>query len=388
MTERFVCLALLAVSVSACGGSGTHGTPRPATDSSPGPVRSGNAIRFEPSSPQLERIRVVSVSTATLSVDEFEFPGKVEAVPTRLAKLALPLPGRVRQVTVTVGDHVRKGQSVVTIETPESSTLQSALRQAQADVKHRQAAVAKADADLGRARDLLENRAIAQKDVLAARTAVAEADAALEQAHATQDDVTRRLQLLGVDVERPGGLATIRSPTDGEVIELTIAPGEYRSDTAPPVMTVADLSRVWVSAAVPESKLGNVQTGQRVTITISAYPDQSFEGRVARVAGALDPETRTGKVIAELENPRRLLRPEMFARVRYMGPARAVVTVPAGAIVSDERRTSVFIERARGEFERRDVSLGPRHGDTIVVTTGLASGDRVVVDGTMLLMGQ
>ena len=184
------------------------------------------------------------------------------------------------------------------------------------------------------------------------------------------------------------GLATIRSPTDGEVIELTIAPGEYRSDTAPPVMTVADLSRVWVSAAVPESKLGNVQTCQRVTITISAYPDQSFEGRVARVAGALDPETRTGKVIAELENPRRLLRPEMFARVRYMGPARAVVTVPAGAIVSDERRTSVFIERARGEFERRDVSLGPRHGDTIVVTTGLASGDRVVVDGTMLLMGQ
>jgi cobalt-zinc-cadmium efflux system membrane fusion protein len=92
--------------------------------------------------------------------------------------------------------------------------------------------------------------------------------------------------------------------------------------------------------------------------------------------------------MAELDNRRRLLKPGMFARVRYAGPARPVVTVPAGAIVQDERRTSVFVERTRGEFERRDVSLGPRHTDAVVVTSGLANGDRVVVDGTMLLMGQ
>jgi membrane fusion protein, heavy metal efflux system len=109
---------------------------------------------------------------------------------------------------------------------------------------------------------------------------------------------------------------------------------------------------------------------------------------VARVAAALDPETRTGRAIAELENPRRLLHPQMFARVRFAGPARNVVTVPVGAVVQDERRTSVFVERARGQFERCDVSLGPRHADTVVVTSGLAAGDRVVVDGTMLLMGQ
>ena len=78
----------------------------------------------------------------------------------------------------------------------------------------------------------------------------------------------------------------------------------------------------------------------------------------------------------------------MFARVRYAGPARPVVTVPVGAVVQDERRTTVFVERARGQFERRDVSLGPRHGDAVVVASGLAAGDRVVVDGTMLLMGQ
>ena len=123
-------------------------------------------------------------------------------------------------------------------------------------------------------------------------------------------------------------------------------------------------------------------------IAVAAYPDEPFEGRIARVASALDPETRSVRVIAELDNRRRLLKPEMFARVRYTGPARPVVTVPAGAIVQDERRTSVFVERARGEFERRDVSLGPRRNDAVVVLNGVASGDRVVVDGTMLLMGQ
>ena len=255
-------------------------------------------------------------------------------------------------------------------------------------MKYRQAAVARAEADLSRARDLLTNRAIAQKDVISAEASLAEVTAAFEQARATEDDVTRRLRLLGIDIERPNGLVSIRSPMDGEIIDLAVAPGEYRGDTTSPVMTVADLLRLWVVGSVPENGLGHVQIGQRVTITLSAYPDQPFEGRVAHVGGSLDPETRTGKVVAELDNPRRLLHPEMFARVRYAGPARPVVTVPPGAVVQDERRTTVYVERVPGQFERREISLGPRHDDAVVVSNGLVAGDRVVVDGTMLLIGQ
>jgi cobalt-zinc-cadmium efflux system membrane fusion protein len=386
-TRGLIALGLLALSVASCNRSSERNATA-AAGTPAAPVREGTRVQFDASSPQLERIRVVPVTTATLAVDQFDLPGTVEAMPTRLAKLALPVSGRVRQVMVTLGDHVRNGQTLLTMDTPESSTLQSTLRQAQADVRHRQAAVAKAEADRARVRDLLENRAIAQKEVITAEASLAEATAALEQARATEDDVTRRLQLLGVDVRQSGGLAALRSPMDGEVVELAVAPGEYRSDTAAPVMTVADLSRIWVVASVPERELGRVQTGQQVRITVSAFVDQPFEGRVARVAAALDPETRTGRAIAELENPRRLLHPQMFARVRFAGPARNVVTVPVGAVVQDERRTSVFVERARGQFERCDVSLGPRHADTVVVTSGLAAGDRVVVDGTMLLMGQ
>jgi cobalt-zinc-cadmium efflux system membrane fusion protein len=377
-------LAVVLAAAPACTRSGNQADATATTR----PTRSGNVIRFDAASPQLERIQVASATDAVLPVDEFEVPGKVEAVPTRLARLALPVPGRVREVRVTLGERVREGQVLLTIETPDVSELQSAARQAQADVRQREAALAKADADASRVRDLLANRAIAQKEVLVVETDLAVATAALEQARATQDDVARRLRLFGVNAEQRDALASVRSPIGGDVVDIAVAPGEYRSDTAAPAVAVADLSRVWIVASVPEASIARIQPGQSVIIAIAAYPDESFEGRIARVASGIDPETRSVRVIAELDNRRRLLKPEMFARVRYTGPARPVVTVPAGAIVQDERRTSVFVERARGEFERRDVSLGPRRNDAVVVLDGVASGDRVVVDGTMLLMGQ
>jgi cobalt-zinc-cadmium efflux system membrane fusion protein len=352
------------------------------------PTRTDNVVRFDPASPQLERLRVAAVIEAVLPVDELDVPGKIEAVPARLARLALPAPGRVRSVGATIGDRVRQGQILLTLETAEVSQLQSAWRQAQADVRQREAALAKANADVSRARDLLANRAIAQKDVLVAETDLAVATAALEQARATEDDVARRLAFFGVNAEQRDALATVRSPIAGDVVEVAIAPGDYRTDTAAPVITVADLAHVWVTASVPESALAQIQTGQRVTVIVTAYPDRPFEGRVARVADTLDPDTRTVRMIVELDNAKRLLKPEMFARVRYAGPARRVVTVPAGAIVQDERRPTVFVERAPGEFERKEVSLGPRRGDTVVVASGLRGGDRVVFDGTMLLMAQ
>ena len=215
---------------------------------------------------------------ATLPVDEFDIPGKVEPVPKGLARLAVPVPGRVREVTVTLGDRVRDGQVLLTLETPDISELQSAWRQARADVKQREAAVAKADADVSRVRDLLANRAIAQKEVLVAETELAVATASLEQARAASDDVARRLRLFGVTGEQPEALASVRSPIAGEVVEIAAAPGEYRSDTASPAITVADLARVWIVASVPESVVARIQTGQAVTITVAAYPDETFEG--------------------------------------------------------------------------------------------------------------
>ena len=288
MKRSIVAGLAVSLALAACSQSGS---PNQA-DAASGPMRpsrSGNVVRFDPASLQLERIRVAPVTDAALPIDEFEVPGKVEAIPRSVARLAVPVPGRVRDVTVTLGDRVRAGQVVLTLETPDVSELQSAWRQARADVKQREAAVAKAEADVSRVRDLLANRAIAQKDVLVAETELAVAMAALEQARATHDDVSRRLRLFGVNADQAEALASVRSPINGEVVEIAVAPGEYRSDTTSTAVTVADLTRVWIVASVPESALARIQTGQPVTIDLAAYPDERFEGRVTRVAGLSTP---------------------------------------------------------------------------------------------------
>jgi len=125
--------------------------------------------------------------------------------------------------------------------------------------------------------------------------------------------------------------------------------------------------------------------GERVTITMVAYPGEEFEGRVARIADVLDPQTRTVKVYVEMANLRGRFRPEMFATIRHAGDSRPTPVVPVGAIVQEYGRPIVFLERAPGRFERREVALGARAGEFIPVVSGVRAGERIVVDGGVLL---
>ncbi len=119
---RWSIVAGLGVLLAGIGGCTRAGDPVDASSTATAkPTRSDNVIKFDPASPQLERIRVAPATAAVLPVDELEIPGKVEAIPARLARLALPAPGRVRQVAVTLGDRVQRGQVLLTVETAEIS---------------------------------------------------------------------------------------------------------------------------------------------------------------------------------------------------------------------------------------------------------------------------
>ena len=153
-------------------------------------------------------------------------------------------------------------------------------------------------------RDLLANRAIAQKEVLAAETELAVATAALEQARATQDDVARRLRLFGVNVEQREALATLRSPIDGEVVEIAVAPGEYRSDTAAPVIAVADLARVWVVAVGSRRARSHASRPASASRSrVAAYPDEPSRDASRASPARSIPRRAAAQVIAELDNP-------------------------------------------------------------------------------------
>ena len=383
--------ALAALSaLCACGRS-----EAPAASTPSGPrQQEQSVVTLPPDSPQLKQISVEPVQLADMPTDELVAPARVIPNPNRISRLLPQVQGRVTRVMAQLGDSVEQGQPLVELDSPDADAAISTFLQTQAAERQAEATLAKARADLARATDLYEYKAIAEKDLLSARNDLTQATEALETAHAARDQARRKLELLGLTPKAPRQPVFVRAPFSGKVIEVNVSPGEYRAaisfhtDTTAPLMTIADLSTVWVSAEVPEPSVRLIHVGELVSISFVSFPDESFSGKVTRIGDVLDPQTRTLKVLVELPNPQGRLRPEMFGSLRLLGPKRMVPVVPPGAIVQEYGQSLVFVERKPGQFERRQVSPGLRVGAAVAVLSGVQTGDRVITDGAVLLKGQ
>lgn len=344
-------------------------------------------VSIAPDSPMLTQIKREVVATRELPTDELIAPGRIEANPNRVSKVVLPVGGRITAVMVKTGDAVARNQALLTIQSPDADAAMSAWLSAQAGVRQARAALIKANADTQRTSDLFAHDAIAKKEVLSADSALAQAQAAVEQAEAAQQQAVRRLAGLGLTPGEARPEVVLRSPLAGKVLELSVVPGEFRNDISAPVMTIADLSTVWVTSQVPESYIRFVQPGERVEISLVAYPGEIFEGRVSRIADTLDPQTRTVKVQAELPNRTGRFRPEMYGSIHHVEGTARMTVIPHAAVLQDGARTAVFVEQTPGHFVERDVSLGKRAGELVRVVSGVQPGEIVAVDGVMLLKG-
>ena len=385
MTDRSLAGLMMLMLAAAAAGCSGHASTETATDTSP--TATATTVVLPAGSPMLRQIRRERIALKDLPTDEIVAPGKIETNPNRVSKVVLPVAGRVTAVLVKTGDAVARDQPLLTIQSPDADAAMSAFLSARANETQSEVALTKATADLDRERDLFDHAAVAKKEVQAAESALAQAQAALEQARAGREQSKRRLTVLGLSATGFDQQVVVRAPLSGKVLELSVVPGEFRNDTTAPLMTIADLSTVWVTSQVPESYIRFVQVGERVEIGLVAYPGEVFEGRVARVADTVDPQTRTVKVQAELDNREGRLRPEMFGNIHHIeGTARTPV-VPAGAVIHTGDQATLFVETAPGRFESRKVTLGPPAGDVVRVVAGVSPGDSVVVDGAMLLQG-
>jgi cobalt-zinc-cadmium efflux system membrane fusion protein len=339
-------------------------------------------------SPKLKEIHVTEVRTASVPFDEVTSPGKIETNPNLVSRVALPLAGRVSSVSVKLGDSVKRGQALLTLESPDADAGVAAYLQGQAAITQAKANLNKAQADYDRSTDLFEHNAVAKKDVLTAENALAQAKSALEQSEAALEQSDRKLRLLGLKPGTFGQKVTVTAPISGKILEMSVAPGEYRNDTNAPVMTIADLSTVWVSSDVPESAIRFIQPGERIDVVLTAYPGETFHGRVTRIADVVDPQTRAIKVRAEMDNASGKLRPEMYGTIRHTDSMKTMPVVPAGAVLQGDGKTSVWVERAPGRFQPVEVKIGERAGAVVPVLSGVAAGARIVADGAMLLRAQ
>lgn len=374
---------MTAIALLASCGQGEKASQKPAKPPSPA-NQPGQAI-IAADSPQLAQIRVEPVQMKMVPVDTVSSPGKVEANANRLAHVTLPLTGRVTAVYAKIGDFVRQGQPLLTVESADADSAVSTSLQAQASVTQSKSALAKAQLDLNRQKDLFDHGAVPEKEVLNGQAVVVQMQAGVEQAQAAAEQSRRRLQILGISPGSFGQRVTVNAPISGKVLEMSVANGEFRNDLSVPLMTIADLSAVWVTSDVPETAIRLVKAGEPARIQLSAYPGETFLGRVTLIGDVVDPQTRTVKVRAELPNAGGRLKPEMFGNIQLAEHTELRPTVPAAAIVATDGKAIVWREKSRGVFERVQVTLGTQMADRVAITSGLTAEDRVVVDGVMLL---
>ena len=335
-------------------------------------VHQGNRVIVPDKNPLAPRLQVEAVALTTVQ-RQVTAPASVEADPARYARILPPLSGRVLHLFVHPGDSVKEGQELLTLNAPD-------FVGAQADYSRARSILAQAEHALTRQQDLAGHGIVGQKDI---DQATADRDSALSDFNRAKD----RLRLLGMDPDKAelGAPLIVRSPLRGKVLEVTTAPGEFRNDPNAPLMTVADLSMVWVTASVQEKDIHYVHDGDPVAAAFAAYPDETFRGKVLFVADVLDPDTRTAKVRVAFDNEDGRLRPAMFATVVLKTWDTKELTVPTSALVMAGDRTTVFVEAGKNTFERRPVQTTEQQGDRTIIKSGLQVGERVLVrEGALL----
>lgn len=331
----------------------------------------GENIFIPEGSPYRERVKVAPVEAETMRATRV-LPANVEADATRTVNILPPVTGRVLELKVQLGDEVKRGQALAVIDSGD-------LAQAYADDDKARATLELTRLALERAKGLAQFGGGAKKELEQAQSDYAQAQAEFNRTQA-------RLKQIGASADlKTNRVLTMTSPMNGAITSVSTAPGAFLNDLTASIMTVDDLSHVWVTANVPEKDLSFVAKGQDVDVTLPAYPGEVFHGKVDIVSEVLEPDTRRNKVRIVFENPEGKLKPNMFATVTFLTPPAQKLVVPTSALLMNNDTTTVLVETAPWTFARRVVEPGPEQDDMAPIRQGLQAGERIVIRGGVLL---
>ncbi len=341
------------------------------------------ALRIEPMHRREFRAERVAEGRITLNED-------------RATPVFSPYNGRVVRALARMGDQVQAGDTLLEIETTDLAAAANDLLSAADNANKARATLDQARREEARQASLFAARAASQRDVEQARTAAATAGADLRSAEASLATARDKLRVLGRSPEqiarieetrRVDAVVPVVAPIGGIVTQRRVGPGQWLSTGASePVYTIADLSTMWLVAAVREMDAPLVRPGQPVKVSVGALPGRVFDARITAVGAGLDPVTRRMTVRAEVQDPERLLKPEMFATFHIaVGEASSGIAVPVNAVIHNGPEASVWVALPDNRFVLRRIQPGIRDGDVVEVTEGLEEGERVVTGGALFI---
>ena len=336
---------------------------------------------FRATAQQLKSLTVEPVGLHGFVSEELT-EGKIAVNGDRATLVFSPYSGRVTRVIAGLGDTVKAGAPLVSVEAAEFVQAQNDLTAAASQVKIARINETRKHALYEAKGGSLQDWQQAQADLTAAETAL--------------NSARNRLKILGKSDPEITALeashsmtstATIAAPISGVVVDRQVGPGQFlQAGGATPVFTIADPSSVWLLANVREADAGLVHLGQPVDVHVLAYPKRIFRARVSYVAALVDPVTHRLPVRAVIDNLDGALKPEMFANFRILtGDAVDAPAVPESAVVYEGESAHVWVVEAAGVIRYQGIRTGRSNDGLVEVLEGLKPGERIVTKGSLFI---
>ena len=307
-----------------------------------------------------------------------------------------PFSGRVTRLIAKVGDQVRRGDSLLEIDSPEQVPPQNEFIAAQAARNKARSQLNLAQIVEKRVRDLYEGKAAPFKDLQQAEAQLAAAESDMRSTDTAFEAARIRLRILGRTdaeisaLEQHGTISRvtpITAPIDGTIISRKVGPGQHvKADSGEALYTIADLSTMWLKAQIFEQDIGFVWIGQEIEAKVAAAPNRTFKARIANISSASDLTTRRVMVRSEIGNPDGVLKSDMFASFKIgTNQPSPTPAVPTEAVIREGDVATVWVETEPMLFKRRVVDIGIQQNGLTQIRGGLDVGELVVARGAIFV---
>ncbi|MBQ9474605.1 MAG: efflux RND transporter periplasmic adaptor subunit [Bacteroidales bacterium] len=336
------------------------------------PVVSGDTVMVPEGSNIAARLELDTIGEEYHSIN-LTTTGVVSAIPNAYAEVTSPMTGRVARVMVRLGQAVEAGSPLYEVSSSEySEIIKNYLQSKTAMVTARRVKE--------RTQDLYNNKVASERELDEAKMTY---DIAMEEyRHAESVCREYQIDLAHAEVGQP---LTVRSPIRGHVLDNNLVVGGYLKEDSEARVVVANLDKVWVKANVSETAVPYLTNIEDVEVRLVAQPDSILKGKVTYVGGILDPETRTVQTIIECNNPRMMMKPNMYAAVSMCMTGRNSIVIHKTAVMQGEGGRYVFLCTSPGVYVRTRIEAQTLDSEHVLVTSGLNEGDIIIGNGAFYL---
>jgi cobalt-zinc-cadmium efflux system membrane fusion protein len=363
-------------------GAAARGVKAQGAPTGPSAAASDGPPTVNLSDSQLGSVKVEPASEREFPIEK-ESVGSIDFNQDMTVQVFTPYQGRIVGLFAKVGDDVRKGQTLFTIDSPDLLQAESTLIAAAGVLEF-------TTRNLARLRELYKTRAVSQKDMEQAASDQQTAEGALRAAR----DSVRLFGKTDAEIDRiiaerkADPILVVPSPITGRITARNAAPGLFvQPGNWPAPYSVADISTMWMLANVAENDSPAFRIGQEVKVRINAFPDRIFDGRISTIGSMVDPTTRRVLVRSEVQNPRDELRSGMFATfvIQTGTPVRSVAVPVDGVVREGDGTMTVWVTADRRRFTKRTVKVGLQRDGYRQIIEGVQPGELVATEGALFL---